>query len=81
MAQRIEKDKQRVDKGKRRMEKNHKKRKLSHSNSTSGTFSTTVVPATKQVVFSPSKLMEASMKAVQVEMIWRANEKAAKEKE
>lgn len=60
-----------------------KKRKLSYINSSASVkFSTTITPVAKQ--FEPPslklmeapfpKLMEASMKAINVEMVWRANE-------
>lgn len=59
-----------------------KKRKLSHSSSSaSRKFGGIAVPATKQAGLSPMKLMEASMKAVKVEMVRKSNEEARKEEE
>lgn len=71
---------QRIDKGKEKMEEPQKERKLSYgSSSVSGKFGTTIAPAAKQVAPPPLKSMEASTKAVKVEMIRKVNEEAKKE--
>lgn len=60
------------------MDEPQKNRKLLHSSFDTEKFSPIVVVAAKHVAPSPSKLMEASMKAVKVEAVLRANKEAQK---
>lgn len=69
------------DKGEKIAEEPQKKRKLSHNSFSSNKFGTTIVHSAKPETFPTPKLMEASMKAVKVEAVQRANEKARKDEE